>query len=115
MLASVMPNCVAPMYASMFLMIRCATFARRFPFATSASSCVSRIRTSASSAATKKPFITTSAKTARIFKPLSVNDSQVILELHLAKNELQDIFQAHNSDFAPVESQYQRQPHPAAL
>src|SRR3954470_2951721 len=99
----------------MFATIRRATFARRLPLVASASSWVSRMRTSASSAATKNPLRATKANTARIFKPLSVMASQFILELHLAENELQNVFEGHDADFAPVASQHHRQPQTAPL
>src|ERR1039457_5466973 len=57
-----------------------AIFARRFPFATSASNCVWRMRTSASSAATKQAFISTSTSTttASSFRPSWMNCVQFI-------------------------------------
>ena len=45
-----------------------AIFARRLPLAAKAASCVSRMRTRASSAATKKAFNSTSTTTASRFK-----------------------------------------------
>src|ERR1035438_7813180 len=49
-----------------------AVLARRLPFAASEASCESRMRTIASSAATKKPFSSTSASTVRIFSAIKM-------------------------------------------
>src|SRR5215469_4606606 len=115
MLASVIPNCVAPMYESMFAITFRATFARRLPLAASASNCVSRIRTSANSAATKNPFNTTSASTASTFNPSSVRVSPFISQAHLTKNKFQDISQRDDPDLPLVAAQNHRQPLAAAL
>ena len=71
-LAMVMPSCVAPRNELRLAMMRRATFARRWPLIASASSCVSRIRTKANSAATKKPFNNTSPSASRILRAKSV-------------------------------------------
>src|SRR4051794_7681118 len=96
-------------------MISRAAFARRLPLAASAANCVSRTRTIASSAATKNPFITTRARTATIFKPLSVSASQFMLQTHLAENKFQDIRQRNDSDFATIAPQDNRESLAAAL
>src|SRR5579862_4248486 len=92
-----------------------AIFARRLPLTANASSWVSRIRTSASSAATKNPFNTTSARTARIFSPSLVSASPFILKAHLAKDKFQDVRERNNSDLALVSAKDHREPLSAAL
>src|ERR1017187_907608 len=92
-----------------------AAFARRLPFATSGSSCVSRMRTSASSAATKKPLSRTSTMTARIFSPSSMSALTFMSQTYLAKNNLENILQRHQSNFTPVAAQHDGEPLAAAL
>src|SRR5450759_3612978 len=92
-----------------------ATFARRLPFATSGSSCVSRMRTSASSAATKKPLSRTSTITARIFSPSSMSALEFMSQTHFAKNHLENILQRHQSNFTLVATQHDGEPLAAAL
>src|ERR1022692_3020562 len=122
-----------------------AIFARRLPFATSASNWVSRMRTSASSAATKKAFISTSTTTASSFRPSWMNCVQFISQssssscssssskklcfedqsedekekcssqFHLAEHEFQDVFQGHDAGLAAVARQHDGQPLARAL
>src|ERR1700676_2132433 len=79
-------------------MICRAAWARRSPRIASPVSCESRMRTSASSAATKKAFSKTRTATARIFRKIM---AKVVLmsEIHLAKHDLENILQGHDAHF----------------
>src|SRR5580692_2165521 len=92
-----------------------AIFARRLPFATSASSCVSRMRTSASSAATKNAFSNTSANTARIFSAIEMAVFQFISQFYFAKHDFQNVLQCYDSNFLSVTRKNDRKPFPGAL
>src|ERR1039458_5246702 len=116
-LAMVMPNWVALRKEFRFAMIERATLARRWPRATSVSSCVARSFTSANSAATKNPLNAISPSTSRIFRPMA-RMSPVLcmaLETHLPKDNLQHILQAQDAELAPFAAQHDRQPLPAPL
>src|SRR5450759_3765798 len=92
-----------------------AIFARRFPLPMSSSSCVSRMRTKASSAATKKALNKTNATTASIFQPSSMSAFQFILQTHLAENRLEHVLQRDDADFTPFTVQHDREALPAPL
>src|SRR5262249_55791055 len=96
-------------------MISRAILARRLPLAASASNCVSRIRTNASSAATKKPLNTTNARTARIFRRLSAKAFQFMSQTPLAEDELENSGQGDNSDFSLVAAEHDGETLAAAL
>src|SRR6266545_3691984 len=108
-LASVMPSCAALSERSRLLSTRRAILARHWPCITSASSWVSRILTSANSAATKKPFNATRTATARILKRMTLN-SPSISQLHFPENGLQDVLQAHDAQLRPIPRQDNGQP-----
>ncbi len=121
-----------------------AIFARFQPFAASASSCVSRMRTSANSAATKNPFSSTSTSTASTLSKITMAASRVMSQpssfsfsssspkifdyederedeeesfsqFHLAKHHLQNVLQAHDARFGAVAGQHDGQPMAGAL
>src|SRR5664280_363158 len=105
MLATVIPNCVAPMNASRWAIIWRATLARRLPRASSGPNCVSRMRTRASSAATKKPLKATSRNTAMILQLSSTSSFQFISEADFPKDDFEDVLQSDDSDFLSVPAQ----------
>src|SRR5436190_12860385 len=114
-LASVIPNCVAPMYALIFWITCRARCAWRWPLATSASNWVARTRINASSAATKNPFNNTSTATASSFSATSMMASQFMLQAHLAEDCFENIFQCHDPDFMAVASEHDGHALAAAL
>src|SRR5262249_9420858 len=79
-----------------------ARAAWRWPRATSASSCVARMRTSASSAATKNPFNSTSSNTRKTFAAREMMRFQSMLQVHLAENGFRDVLERDDPDLAPV-------------
>src|SRR5213594_649796 len=112
-LARVMPNWQALKEASRLAITRRATFAPRCPLSMRGESCVSRIFTSANSAATKKPLSSTSATTARSLSRMEITVS--MLQAHLSEHDFQDILQADNADLALVPAQHNRQALAASL
>src|SRR5206468_11173793 len=97
-----MPSCVALMAESR-LRINCrAIFARRCPLTTRVSSWVSRILTTASSAATKKPLSTTNAPTASSLSRSELTVSLCILQIHLPENEFENVVQTDQAQFALI-------------
>src|SRR5439155_11599628 len=110
-----MPSCVALMAASR-LRINCrAIFARRCPLSTRVSSWVSRILTSASSAATKKSLSSTSAPTASSLSRREVTVSPGMLQIHLSENEFENVVQTDQAQFALVAAEDDAEPLTAAL
>src|SRR5581483_106744 len=101
------------MVASRFWMSRRAMIARRWPLKTSGSSCVSRIRINASSAATKKPLVTTSASTPSTRNKLAVSTS--MLQTHLPENHFENILQTDDSNLTLISSEHNGQTLAAAL
>src|SRR5437870_1425299 len=92
-----------------------AIFARRCPLEIGPSNWVSRMRTSANSAATKKPFSSTSNATTRTSVAQRMKASQRMLQFHLAKDHLEDVFQTHNPGFVFVARQHHGQALSASL
>src|SRR5882724_11402645 len=113
-LAMVMPSWVALRNEFRLATMRRATFARRSPLKARASSCVSRIRTKANSAATKNPLINTSPRTSRSFQVIW-RTFVIRSQAHIAENNFQHVLQANDADFAPIASQNNHQPLAAAL
>src|SRR5262245_8231211 len=81
----------------------------------SGSSWVSLTFTSANSAATKKPFKSTSANTARTRSSIDMVLSQFMLKTHLAKNDLEQVLKRENSGFSLVSSKHDCQAFTAPL
>src|ERR1043165_10062848 len=99
----------------MWLTMWRARRARRFPFFTSASSCVSRMRTSASSGATKNTLSNTNSASASTFQPSCMRASRFMSQFHLAKNHLQNIGKSHHASFPAVTAQHDGKTLSAAL
>ena len=114
-LASVIPSCVALNAASKLPTTRRAIRARRFPFPANGCNCVSRTLTIANSAATKNPFSSTNTTTSNGPKMNSAIPGWSMLQMHLSKNEPQEILHAHQPELPVIATQHHRQPLPAAL
>src|ERR1043166_3824743 len=108
-LAMVMPSCVALKYVLRWEMMFRAVLARRFPLATSGSSCVPRTRTKANSAATKNPFNSTRPRTTRILT------TTFTLQTHFSENHIQHILQTEYANFPFFASQNDAEPLAALL
>src|SRR5665213_705509 len=112
-----------------------AVLARRLPFAASEASCESRMRTIASSAATKNPFSMTRSSTARIFSAIKMTACQFISnssscsssssssffcfedddedeheqdysQFHFSEHHFQNVLQGHNANLCPLARQH---------
>src|ERR1041385_420189 len=84
------------------------------PFKARESSCVSRTRTRANSAATKNPLMSTSPTTSRIFHVMS-KISVILSQAHIAKNDFQYVLQVEDANFTAVTTQNNDQTLTAAL
>src|SRR5260370_40213988 len=96
-LATVMPNCVAPMVVSRWRRSPRAIFARRCPLAINRSSWVWRIFTRANSAATKNPFSSTNTTTPSSFS--KIRGSSSMLQTHFTEDDFEDVLQTDQAQF----------------
>src|SRR5882724_1775502 len=89
-----------------------ATFARRWPLATRVSSWVSRIFTSANSAATKNAFNSTKATIMTMFSAMPIRKAS---KTYFSKYDFQHVLQAYDANFTPFATEHNRQSLAAAL
>src|SRR5712691_1976426 len=112
-LATVMPNCVAPMVVSRWRRSPRAILARRCPLAINRSSWVWRIFTRANSAATKNPFSSTNAATPSSLS--KIRGSSSMLQTHFAEDDLEDVLQTDEAQFHAARSHHNPHALPRSL